>query len=155
MSCIFHQHSRVHACMHACWNMRLIAGADPSYAMHRLAWVTGFCIGPFGGNERTWKPFNPILGETFQLDLPDNGVRFLAEQVPRPSLASHPCAVVTANPCGCLQHCLLACSHHPSLHDRPHCLHALGCFSTLTGTEEFARYTHALFAAGTKCVLCP
>ncbi|CAK0751111.1 hypothetical protein CVIRNUC_002043 [Coccomyxa viridis] len=47
----------------------------------RLAWVAGFCIGPFGGNERTWKPFNPILGETFELDLPSNGVRFLAEQV--------------------------------------------------------------------------
>ncbi len=47
----------------------------------RLAWVAGFCIGPFGGNERTWKPFNPILGETFELDLPTNGVRFLAEQV--------------------------------------------------------------------------
>ena len=49
--------------------------------MCRLAWVAGFCIGPFGGNERTWKPFNPILGETFELDLPSNGVRFLAEQV--------------------------------------------------------------------------
>ena len=43
--------------------------------------MAGFCIGPFGGNERTWKPFNPILGETFELDLPSNGVRFLAEQV--------------------------------------------------------------------------
>ena len=43
--------------------------------------MAGFCIGPFGGNERTWKPFNPILGETFELDLPSNSVRFLAEQV--------------------------------------------------------------------------
>ena len=47
--------------------------------MCRLAWVTAFCIGPFGGNERTWKPFNPILGETFELDV-GNNVRFLAEQ---------------------------------------------------------------------------
>ncbi|KAK9806522.1 hypothetical protein WJX73_006646 [Symbiochloris irregularis] len=46
----------------------------------RLAWVAGFCLGPFGSNERTWKPFNPILGETFELD-GKNGVRFLAEQV--------------------------------------------------------------------------
>ena len=45
-----------------------------------MAWVTAFCLGPFGGNERTWKPFNPILGETFELDL-DGGVRFIAEQV--------------------------------------------------------------------------
>ena len=42
--------------------------------------MAGFCLGPFGSNERTWKPFNPILGETFELD-GDNGVRFLAEQV--------------------------------------------------------------------------
>lgn len=56
---------------------------EPSsrFVLCRVAWVTGFCIGPFGGNERTWKPFNPILGETFELDLPENGVRFLAEQV--------------------------------------------------------------------------
>ena len=47
----------------------------------RMAWVVAFCLGPFGGNERTWKPFNPILGETFELDIPANGVRFLAEQV--------------------------------------------------------------------------
>ena len=47
----------------------------------RLAWVVGFTMGPFPGNERTWKPFNPILGETFELDLPQSGVRFVAEQV--------------------------------------------------------------------------
>jgi hypothetical protein len=35
--------------------------------------------------ERTWKPFNPLLGETFEIDL-DNGVRFFAEQVPTVSL---------------------------------------------------------------------
>jgi hypothetical protein len=46
----------------------------------RMAWVAAYCLGPFGGNERTWKPFNPILGETFEVDK-DNGVRFLAEQV--------------------------------------------------------------------------
>ena len=48
-------------------------------AVRRLAWVAGFCLGPFGGNERTWKPFNPILGETFEVERP-NGARFLAEQ---------------------------------------------------------------------------
>lgn len=57
---------------------RAAATEDP---YERLAWVAGFCIGPFGGNERPWKPFNPILGETFELDLPEKGVRFLAEQV--------------------------------------------------------------------------
>lgn len=47
----------------------------------RMAWVAGFCLGPFGGNERTWKPFNPILGETFQVDCGPGKGRFLAEQV--------------------------------------------------------------------------
>ena len=37
-------------------------------------------MGPYGCMERTWKPFNPILGETFELDM-DKGVRFFAEQV--------------------------------------------------------------------------
>jgi Oxysterol-binding protein len=46
----------------------------------RMALVTAFCLGPFGANERTWKPFNPILGETFEIDM-ENGARFLAEQV--------------------------------------------------------------------------
>ena len=64
------------AASHAIYDRLLI-----DFAMRRLAWVAGFCIGPFGGNERPWKPFNPILGETFELDLPENGVRFLAEQV--------------------------------------------------------------------------
>lgn len=37
-------------------------------------------MGPFPGNERTWKPFNPILGETFELGM-ENGLKFIAEQV--------------------------------------------------------------------------
>ena len=40
-------------------------------------------MGPFPGNERTWKPFNPILGETFELGM-DNGLKFIAEQVLQP-----------------------------------------------------------------------
>lgn len=48
--------------------------------LRRLAWVLGFAMGPYGCMERTWKPFNPILGETFEMDL-DKGVRFFAEQV--------------------------------------------------------------------------
>ena len=59
----------------------LVTAASTDDEFERLAWVAGFCLAPFGGNERTWKPFNPILGETFEIDLgPDTG-RFLAEQV--------------------------------------------------------------------------
>lgn len=60
-------------------------------AYERLAWVAGFTMGPFGAVERTWKPFNPILGETFELVDADKGFRFLAEQVSHhpPVGASH------------------------------------------------------------------
>lgn len=42
---------------------------SPCFSKYSMAWVAGFCLGPFGSNERTWKPFNPILGETFEVDL--------------------------------------------------------------------------------------
>ncbi|EFN59995.1 hypothetical protein CHLNCDRAFT_133152 [Chlorella variabilis] len=47
----------------------------------RLAWVVGFTMGPFGTIERPWKPFNPILGETFEYGKPDRGMKYIAEQV--------------------------------------------------------------------------
>lgn len=47
---------------------------------HRFAWVAAFAVSPFGANERAWKPFNPLLGETFELEV-GNGVQYLAEQV--------------------------------------------------------------------------
>lgn len=45
-----------------------------------MAYITAFAITPYGAIERAWKPFNPILGETFELEC-GNQVRFLAEQV--------------------------------------------------------------------------
>jgi Oxysterol-binding protein len=55
---------------------------DPRCApAHRFALVVGFTMGPFGAVERTWKPFNPILGETFELELKHGaGGRYFAEQ---------------------------------------------------------------------------
>ncbi|KAI3429462.1 hypothetical protein D9Q98_005554 [Chlorella vulgaris] len=47
----------------------------------RLAWVVGFTMGPFGTIERPWKPFNPILGETFEYSRPETGMKYIAEQV--------------------------------------------------------------------------
>ncbi|KAG1665285.1 hypothetical protein FOA52_015862 [Chlamydomonas sp. UWO 241] len=46
----------------------------------RFAYVAAYLVSPFGGAERAWKPFNPILGETFEIEV-GNGVKFLAEQV--------------------------------------------------------------------------
>lgn len=54
-------------------------------ASDRLLFVTAFAISSLSGNrvkERSGrKPFNPILGETFELIREDRGYRFLAEKV--------------------------------------------------------------------------
>lgn len=43
--------------------------------------VAGFVISAFSNTGRVRKPFNPILGETFEYESPTNGMRFFAEQV--------------------------------------------------------------------------
>jgi hypothetical protein len=47
----------------------------------RLIYVAVFILGQYhaSGTHRVAKPFNPILGETFELDAPD--FRYFAEQV--------------------------------------------------------------------------
>eukprot|EP00894_Picocystis_sp_ML_P003409 jgi/Pico_ML_1/53926/g4391.t1 len=45
----------------------------------RMAWVAAFFVSPYAANERTYKPFNPILGETFE-HYDANGLFYLAEQ---------------------------------------------------------------------------
>lgn len=47
----------------------------------RIALVAAFLVTPFGAAERTWKPFNPVLGETFEADKLQNDAFFVAEQV--------------------------------------------------------------------------
>jgi hypothetical protein len=58
----------------------LDAAATAEDPAERLARVAAFTMGPFAAVERPWKPFNPILGETFELRRPEAGVRFIAEQ---------------------------------------------------------------------------
>jgi hypothetical protein len=50
-------------------------------AAYRVALVAAFLVSPFGAAERTWKPFNPVLGETFEADKLQNDAFFVAEQV--------------------------------------------------------------------------
>ena len=47
----------------------------------RLALVAAFACAAYAGVERTFKPFNPILGETFQLAHAEGAFHLLAEQV--------------------------------------------------------------------------
>jgi len=63
----------------------LTKAAKASEEAERMAWVAAFGVGVYASVERTWKPFNPILGETFTLPLmneegAEEGV-YLAEQV--------------------------------------------------------------------------
>lgn len=56
----------------------------------RMAWVAAFFVSPYAANERTYKPFNPILGETFEY-YEGNDLFYLAEQVSHhpPVAAAH------------------------------------------------------------------
>lgn len=51
--------------------------------VERMALIAAFYMSPFGSCERAWKPFNPLLGETFEAEGlgPEKDARFLAEQV--------------------------------------------------------------------------
>lgn len=42
--------------------------------------AASWAISVYFAYQRTWKPFNPILGETYELTN-HNGITFLAEQV--------------------------------------------------------------------------
>ena len=52
-------------------------------ALERLQWVVAFSISSYGScNARaSHKPFNPLLGETFECVRDDKGFRFISEQV--------------------------------------------------------------------------
>uniref|UniRef100_A0A7N0TCW3 Oxysterol-binding protein n=2 Tax=Kalanchoe fedtschenkoi TaxID=63787 RepID=A0A7N0TCW3_KALFE len=45
----------------------------------RLVYASSWAISVYYAFQRTWKPFNPILGETFEMD--HGGVQFISEQV--------------------------------------------------------------------------
>ncbi|GAA5959728.1 hypothetical protein JCM3765_000078 [Sporobolomyces pararoseus] len=59
---------------------RAVSASDP---IERLTLVSVFAISTYGGNKYrvTRKPFNPLLGETFEWIRPDKGFKFIAEKV--------------------------------------------------------------------------
>ncbi|WOL20352.1 oxysterol-binding protein-related protein 3A-like [Canna indica] len=56
----------------------------------RLAYASSWAISVYYALERTWKPFNPILGETYEM-VNHGGITFIAEQVSHhpPMSAAH------------------------------------------------------------------
>ena len=54
-------------------------GSDVSFG---LRYVLAFAMSTFSTTEsRTGKPFNPLLGETYEMVRPDRGYRCIVEQV--------------------------------------------------------------------------
>ena len=48
----------------------------------RILKVAAFAVSGYASSvARPCKPFNPLLGETYEADYPDRGVRFFAEKV--------------------------------------------------------------------------
>lgn len=58
-------------------------------SLMRILNVAAFAISGYASTEgRICKPFNPLLGETYEADYPDKGLRFFSEKV-RNSLQIH------------------------------------------------------------------
>jgi len=48
----------------------------------RIINVAAFAVSAYASSEgRLCKPFNPLLGETFEADYPEKGFRFISEKV--------------------------------------------------------------------------
>jgi hypothetical protein len=51
-------------------------------SLMRLLCVGAFAVSGYSSTEgRTCKPFNPLLGETYEADYPDKGLKFISEKV--------------------------------------------------------------------------
>lgn len=55
--------------------------ADEEDELKRLAYLAVWGITPYAANERTYKPFNPILGETYEFHENETNFFYIAEQV--------------------------------------------------------------------------
>ncbi|KAI8913573.1 Oxysterol-binding protein [Gorgonomyces haynaldii] len=66
------------------------ATTDP---VERLATIAGFVVSGFASSvhRAARKPFNPLLGETFEYDCPEKGFRYISEKVSHrpPIMAAH------------------------------------------------------------------
>lgn len=59
-----------------------LASKQSGSGPERLLWVTAFAMSNYSSTAgRIAKPFNPLLGETFEYARPDRGYRYISEQV--------------------------------------------------------------------------
>lgn len=51
-------------------------------SLMRILFVAAFAVSAYASTEgRICKPFNPLLGETYEANYPDKGLRFFSEKV--------------------------------------------------------------------------
>lgn len=51
-------------------------------SLMRILNVAAFAVSGYASSEgRHCKPFNPLLGETYEADYPEKGIRFFSEKV--------------------------------------------------------------------------
>lgn len=51
-------------------------------SLQRILNVAAFAVSGYASSEgRHCKPFNPLLGETYEADFPEKGIRFFSEKV--------------------------------------------------------------------------
>ncbi len=84
------------------------------HSIERMLHVAAFAVSGYSGtNNRTLKPFNPLLGETFEFQYPEQGWRGIAEKV---CMASHHIENKNAQLLTCLaRHCccfVIACCNY-------------------------------------------
>ena len=84
--------------------MWLQAATKPPKSIERMLYVAAFAVSSYSGtNNRFLKPFNPLLGETFEFEYPEQNWRGLAEKV---RLARHCIIALCSHFCSM---CLAAC----------------------------------------------
>ena len=75
------------------------AATKPPQSIERMLYVAAFAVSSYSGtNNRFLKPFNPLLGETFDFEYPEQKWRGLAEKV---WLARH-CIIALPCPATCI-----------------------------------------------------
>ena len=58
------------------------AAKKPPQSIERMLYVAAFAVSSYSGtNNRYLKPFNPLLGETFEFEYPEQKWRAIAEKV--------------------------------------------------------------------------
>jgi hypothetical protein len=65
-------------------------------SLMRILNVAAFAVSGYASTDgRNCKPFNPLLGETYEADYPDKGIRFISEKVSLAILMACTCRSTT------------------------------------------------------------